>query len=42
MLILRGIISTTVRTHRAKKLPYLYDIIVQNSRYSRLEQAKIV
>ena len=29
-------------TLQAKKLPQVFDIIVQNSRNSRLEQAKIV
>ena len=34
------IVSTTVWTLRAKKLPQFFDIIVQNSRNSRLELAK--
>ena len=34
--------STTVWTLQVKKIPKLFDIIVQNSRNSRFKQAKIV
>ena len=36
------IVSTTVLTLQAKTIPYFFDIIVQKSTNSRLEQAKIV
>ena len=36
------IVSTTVLTLQAKHLPYIFDIIIQNSRNSRWELAKIV
>ena len=36
------IVSTIVWTLQARQLPYFFDIIVQNSENSHLEQAKIV
>ena len=36
------IVSATVLTFQAKTITLIFDIIVRNSRNSRLEQAKIV
>ena len=42
MYILKGLSLQLFGQFRFKKLPLFYDIIVQNSRNSRLKQTKIV